>query len=86
MRDDQQRVIERYLWVAIGAAVATIALKVVAAAITGSVGFLSDALESGVNLVAAGVAMWRCGSPPSRPTSATGHGKAGTCPRRSRAR
>jgi cation diffusion facilitator family transporter len=42
----------------IGAAVVTIALKVWAAAITGSVGFLSDAIESGVNLVAAVIALW----------------------------
>lgn len=78
MRDDQQRVIERYLWVAIGAAVATIALKVVAAAITGSVGFLSDALESGVNLVAAGVAMWavRLAAKPADLGHHFGHGKA----------
>jgi divalent metal cation (Fe/Co/Zn/Cd) transporter len=39
------------------AAVATIALKTTAFAITGSVGLLSDALESGVNLVAAVAAL-----------------------------
>ena len=37
----------------IAAAVATIALKTAAYAVTGSVGLLSDALESGVNLLAA---------------------------------
>jgi cation diffusion facilitator family transporter len=49
--------LERYAWLSIGAAVATIGLKSVAAWITGSVGLLSDALESGVNLVAAIVAL-----------------------------
>jgi divalent metal cation (Fe/Co/Zn/Cd) transporter len=47
----------RYSRASISAAVTTIALKSLAAALTGSVGFLSDALESGVNLVAAVVAM-----------------------------
>ena len=42
----------------IGAAVVTIALKVAAWRITGSVGLLSDAAESGVNLLAALVAFW----------------------------
>ena len=41
----------------VAAAVVTIGLKVTAAVITGSVGFLSDALESGVNLVAAVVGL-----------------------------
>jgi cation diffusion facilitator family transporter len=49
--------LERYVWLSIGAAVVTIALKSAAAWITGSVGLLSDALESGVNLVAAIVAL-----------------------------
>jgi len=43
----------RYGWLSVAAAVATIALKTVAFAVTGSVGLLSDALESVVNLVAA---------------------------------
>ncbi|HEV8627021.1 MAG TPA: cation diffusion facilitator family transporter [Acidimicrobiia bacterium] len=43
----------RFAGLSIAAAVATIALKTAAFAITGSVGLLSDALESGVNLVAA---------------------------------
>ena len=49
--------LERYIWLSIGAAVVTIGLKSAAAWITGSVGLLSDALESGVNLVAAIVAL-----------------------------
>lgn len=43
----------RFAWLAIGAALVTIALKSVAWWITGSVGLLSDAAESLVNLVAA---------------------------------
>ncbi|HEV2722442.1 MAG TPA: cation diffusion facilitator family transporter [Thermoanaerobaculia bacterium] len=47
----------RFAWLSIAAAVVTIALKAIAFAITGSVGLLSDALESVVNLVAAIVAL-----------------------------
>ncbi len=47
----------RYAWLSIGAAIVTIALKAGAWALTGSVGLLSDALESIVNLVAALVAL-----------------------------
>lgn len=43
----------RYAWLSICAAVATIGLKAAAYFITGSVGLLSDALESLVNLAAA---------------------------------
>ena len=45
--------LERYAWLSMAAAVATIALKGFAWWLTGSVGFLSDALESLVNLAAA---------------------------------
>jgi len=47
-----------YAWLSICAAVATIALKVGAWKLTGSVGLLSDAAESVVNLVAAVIALW----------------------------
>jgi cation diffusion facilitator family transporter len=47
----------RFAWLSIGAAVATIGLKAGAYFVTGSVGLLSDALESLVNLVAAVVAL-----------------------------
>ncbi|MDN5563031.1 MULTISPECIES: cation diffusion facilitator family transporter [Luteococcus] len=47
----------RFAWLSIAAAVATIALKTFAWRITGSVGLLSDAAESVVNLVAAVVAL-----------------------------
>jgi hypothetical protein len=43
----------RLLWLSVAAALATIALKTLAWALTGSVGLLSDAAESVVNLVAA---------------------------------
>ena len=51
------RLLFRLLWLSVGAAVLTIGLKTVAWAVTGSVGLLSDAVESVVNLVAAVVAM-----------------------------
>ncbi|MBL8527451.1 MAG: cation transporter, partial [Burkholderiales bacterium] len=48
----------RFAWLSIAAALATIALKGLAWWLTGSVGLLSDALESFVNLAAAIVALW----------------------------
>ena len=48
----------RYAWLSIAAAFATIALKGTAYLATGSVGLLSDALESLINLIAAVVALW----------------------------
>lgn len=47
----------RYAWLSILAALLTIGLKAGAYGLSGSVGLLSDALESGVNLVAAVVAL-----------------------------
>ena len=47
----------RYAWLSIGAAVVTIGMKSGAYLLTGSIGLLSDALESVVNLVAAIVAL-----------------------------
>ncbi|MFT8395748.1 cation diffusion facilitator family transporter [Propionibacterium sp.] len=49
--------LSKFAWLSIAAAVATIALKSWAAWITGSVGLLSDAMESVVNLVAAVIAL-----------------------------
>lgn len=49
--------LSKFAWVSVGAAIATIALKTGAWLITGSVGLLSDAAESTVNLVAAVVAL-----------------------------
>jgi cation diffusion facilitator family transporter len=53
----QQTSLTRFAWLSIGAALATIALKALAYYVTGSVGLLSDALESVVNLVAALMAL-----------------------------
>ncbi len=67
-----------YAFLSIGAAIATITLKFGAYVLTGSVGFLSDALESGVNLVAAIVAVWAltyAAKPPDE-GHAFGHSKA----------
>jgi len=49
--------LERFAWLSIGAALATIGLKTLAWWLTGSVGLLSDALESIVNLAAALLAL-----------------------------
>jgi len=50
--------LERYAWLSVAAAIATIGLKSLAWWLTGSVGLLSDALESLVNLAAALLAVW----------------------------
>ena len=49
--------LQRYAWMSVAAAVATIALKTWAWQLTGSVGMLSDALESLINLAAALLAL-----------------------------
>ncbi|QGU05569.1 cation diffusion facilitator family transporter [Corynebacterium comes] len=68
----------RFMYVSVAAAVLTIILKSAAAAITGSVGFLSDALESTVNLVAAVVAIFalRVAARPADSSHHFGHGKS----------
>ncbi|MGE0387659.1 MAG: cation diffusion facilitator family transporter [Gammaproteobacteria bacterium] len=68
----------RYAWLSIAAALATIALKGVAWWITGSVGLLSDALESFVNLAGACMAlgMLSLAGLPDDEGHAWGHGKA----------
>jgi len=58
MTTSAQRSPKTYARLSIVAALATIGLKSGAYWITGSVGLLSDAMESGVNLVAALVALW----------------------------
>ncbi|MCA9881363.1 MAG: cation transporter [Anaerolineae bacterium] len=52
-----RELLQRYAWLSIMAAVLTIALKSGAYFVSGSVGLLSDAMESGVNLVAAVVTL-----------------------------
>jgi cation diffusion facilitator family transporter len=67
-----------YAGISIVAAIATIGLKVYAWKITGSVGLLSDAAESGVNLLAALVALWALwrASKPADATYTFGQSKA----------
>ncbi len=68
----------RFAWVSIAAAVVTIGLKVVAWWLTGSVGLLSDAIESVVNLVGGimALAMLTVASRPADSEHPYGHSKA----------
>src|SRR5512147_2273998 len=68
----------RFAWLSIAAAIATITLKAIAYLLTGSVGLLSDALESIVNLVGAlmALAMLTIASRPPDEEHEFGHGKA----------
>ncbi len=68
----------RYAWLSIAAAVLTIGLKTAAYVLTGSVGLLSDALESIVNLVGAliALAMLTVAARPADDEHAYGHSKA----------
>ena len=61
-----ERSLESYAWLSVAAAVATIAIKTAAWWVTGSVGLLSDALESLINLAAAllAVSMLRLAAAP----------------------
>ena len=70
--------LKRYAWLSIAAALATILLKGWAWWITGSVGLLSDALESFVNLAGAimALAMLTLAAMPADDNHAHGHGKA----------
>ena len=69
---------ERFAWLSAVAALATIALKTLAWWLTGSVGLLSDALESFVNLAAAllAVSMLRLAAAPPDEGHQFGHSKA----------
>ncbi|SES16180.1 cation diffusion facilitator family transporter [Pedococcus cremeus] len=68
----------RFAWLSVAAALTTLALKATAAWLTGSVGLLSDAAESVVNLVAALVALLalRIAARPPDAGHNFGHGKA----------
>ena len=68
----------RYAWFSIGAAILTISLKAAAYFLTGSVGLLSDALESMVNLVGSvmTLAMLIIAARPPDEKHAYGHDKA----------
>jgi cation diffusion facilitator family transporter len=68
----------RFAWLSIAAALATIALKTEAYLLTGSVGLLSDAIESLVNLVGAVMAlsMLTVAARPEDDDHSYGHSKA----------
>jgi len=68
----------RYVWLSIMAAILTIALKASAYVYTGSIGLLSDALESVINLIAAFIAllMIKIAVQPPDDDHAFGHDKA----------
>ena len=68
----------RFAWLSIAAAILTIGLKTIAYLLTGSVGLLSDALESFVNLVGAlmALAMLTIAARPADEDHVYGHGKA----------
>src|SRR5687768_3458754 len=70
--------LQRYAWLSIFTALATIFLKSLAWWLTGSVGLLSDALESGVNLAGAlmALAMLTLAAMPADDNHPYGHGKA----------
>ena len=68
----------RFAWLSIGAAVFMIALKLAAYWITGSVGLLSDAIDSTINLISAVIALvmlFVAARPPDE-EHAYGHDKA----------
>ncbi len=68
----------RYAWLSIAAAITTMALKGAAYWLTGSVGLLSDAVESIVNLLGAVIALvvLTIAARPADDTHAYGHSKA----------
>jgi len=70
--------LSRYAWLSVAAAVVTMLLKLLAWWLTGSVGLLSDALESLVNLGGALMAVWmlRLAAQPPDAEHAYGHSKA----------
>jgi cation diffusion facilitator family transporter len=70
--------LRKYAYLSIAAAIATISLKLLAYFLTNSVGLLSDALESCVNLIAAVVAllMIMLAEKPADEEHAYGHNKA----------
>ena len=73
-----RQALTRFAWLSVAAAILTIALKSMAYFLTGSVGLLSDALESIVNLVGAlmALAMLTIAARPADEDHAYGHSKA----------
>jgi cation diffusion facilitator family transporter len=74
----QRASLTRFAWLSIGAALATITLKTAAYFLTGSVGLLSDAIESLVNLAGATIAllMLMIAARPADESHVYGHSKA----------
>jgi cation diffusion facilitator family transporter len=72
------QLLTRFAWLSLGAALLTIGLKLGAYLLTDSVGLLSDALESVVNLVGAlmALAMLSIAARPADEDHSYGHGKA----------
>ena len=77
-KENNPESLTRYAWLSIGAALATIVLKTTAYLLTGSVGLLSDALESIVNLAGAVIAlsMLIVAARPADDSHMYGHSKA----------
>ena len=75
---NDRKFLTRFAWISIGAAVSTMTLKTIAYLLTGSVGLLSDALESLVNLAGAlmALAMLTVAARPADEDHAYGHSKA----------
>lgn len=75
---ETRKSLTRFAWLSIAAAVVTIGLKTAAYLITGSVGLLSDAVESLVNLLGGimALAMLTIAARPADEDHAYGHGKA----------
>lgn len=78
VKSSDRSFLTRFAWLSIAAAILTIGLKTVAYLLTGSVGFLSDAVESFVNLVGAlmALAMLTIAARPADEDHAYGHSKA----------
>lgn len=75
---ENRKSLTRFAWLSIAAALLTIGLKTAAYLITGSVGLLSDAVESLVNLLGGimALAMLTIAARPADEDHAYGHGKA----------
>lgn len=75
---DDRSFLTRFAWLSIAAALATMGLKAAAYLFTGSVGLLSDALESLVNLIGAllALAMLSLAARPPDESHTYGHSKA----------
>jgi cation diffusion facilitator family transporter len=75
---NKRAALTRFAWLSIAAAIATITLKAIAYLLTGSVGLLSDAVESIVNLIGAVMAlgMLTIAARPPDESHVFGHSKA----------